>query len=259
MNKNIAIAAVQMDIVWENYEANFRKVKDFVRNVSSKVQLVVFPEMFLTGYSMKTENALSPNHDYIHALQQLAIKYQLSLCGSLKIVDNQNYFNRFYYFRKDGHVFTYDKRHLFRMANEHNYYTQGNRHIVIEEGDFAIRPFICYDLRFPVWMRNKQNEYDVILVVANWPSVRIEAWKTLLKARAIENQSYVVGVNRTGIDGNNISYNGGTCIIDFKGKVLSEVIDNSEEVLIYTINKEELLSFRNSFPAYLDSDNFQIL
>ena len=175
------------------------------------------------------------------------------------IEENGKYYNRFYYFTSSGNIYTYDKRHLFRMANEHHFYTEGKTHTTIYENNFQMAPFICYDLRFPVWMRNVNNKFDIIIVVANWPHKRIEAWDALLKARAIENQCYVVGVNRVGKDANNITYSGGTCFYDFRGKLVAKAKDFEEEIIKATFLKEELEEYRTSFPAFLDADKFIIV
>lgn len=253
------ICAVQLDIKWENYDANLARIEHFVKVHAPHADLIIFPEMFLTGFSMNTSIALEQSHEYIKQIIELSKLNHVSLCGSLMIKENSNFFNRFMYIKPTGELYTYDKRHLFRMANEHLTYTAGRKKINIEEQSFKISPFICYDLRFPVWMRNVNNEYDVCLVVANWPHARIDAWLTLLKARAIENQSYVVGVNRVGIDGNHIAYSGGTTIFDYKGNIVAQAKDNTEDCICATLKLDELRQFRQSFPAYTDADSFNIL
>jgi omega-amidase len=258
MNK-ITIAAVQMDIIWEDYEKNLAKVEKYVNQYTQQADLIVFPEMFLTGFSMNVNHAsLSHQHEYIERMQQYAINKKLSIAGSLMIEENEHYFNRFFYFHKDGKINIYNKRHLFRMASEHDFYTAGKEKILVQENNITIMPAVCYDLRFPVWLRNK-NDYDVLIVVANWPASRIDFWKKLLAARAIENQSYVIGVNRCGIDGNGIRYSGGTMIVDYKGNIISEARDNSEDSIHAVIDKPQLEQFRKEFPFYLDADDFNIL
>lgn len=253
------ICAVQLNIKWENYKENLAQVKHFVEKHAPHANLIIFPEMFLTGFSMNTDIAVTQNHDYIQQIIQLSKLYNLSICGSLMIKDNNTFFNRFIYIKSNGELYTYDKRHLFRMANEHLTYTAGHKKIIIEEQAFKISPFICYDLRFPVWIRNVNNEYDICVVVANWPHARIDAWFSLLKARAIENQSYVVGVNRVGIDGNLIIYSGGTTIFDFKGNTIAQAINNTEGCICATLKLDDLKQFRQAFPAYTDADAFNIL
>ncbi len=253
------ICAVQLNIKWEDYHENLTRVKHFIKKHASHANLIIFPEMFLTGFSMNTSIAIEQNHEYVQQIIQLSKFYNISICGSLMIKDNNAFFNRFLYIKANGDLYTYDKRHLFRMANEHLTYTAGRKRINFEEQSFKISPFICYDLRFPVWMRNENNNYDVCIVVANWPHVRIDAWLTLLKARAIENQAYVVGVNRVGIDNNQIAYSGGTTIFDFVGNIVTQAKDNTEECICATLKLNDLKQFRKSFPAYTDADTFNIV
>lgn len=255
----LKICAVQLDIKWEDYNQNLDRIKHFVEEHASHSDLIIFPEMFLTGFSMNTSIAIEQSHEYVQQIIELSKLNTVSIAGSLMIKENDAFFNRFIYIKPTGELCTYDKRHLFRMANEHLIYTAGRKKIITEEQTFKISPFICYDLRFPVWMRNINNEYDVCLVVANWPHARIDAWLTLLKARAIENQSYIVGVNRVGTDGNQIAYSGGTTIFDFKGNIITQAKNNTEECICATLTLDELRQFRQSFPAYADADSFHIL
>jgi len=216
MKSNIRIAAIQLDIAWENVSVNLQKVKYWLEKYTQKADIIVFPEMFLTGFSMNVaSNALENNATPLKELSTWASVYKIAIAGSIMIKENNHFFNRFFFFEPDGKCSTYDKRHLFKMANEDKIYTQGNKPIIFQFSDWNIKPSICYDLRFPVWLRSKNN-YDILLVVANWPQVRVDAWKKLLMARAIENQCYIVGVNRCGIDGNGIEYNGATMVVDFK-------------------------------------------
>lgn len=258
MMNNLRITAVQMNIVWEDISANMLKVKHWLEILSQNTDVIVFPEMFLSGFSMKIEkSALSPNDKTFLQLKQLAIDYQVSIAGSIMICENGKYYNRFHYFDSKGELTVYDKRHLFRMANEHLHLSYGTKQVLIQEKGFVLMPAVCYDLRFPVWLRNKDN-YDVLIVVANWPHTRIDAWKTLLMARAIENQVYVVGVNRSGIDGNGLKYSGGTMIIDYKGNILISAENNIETSISANLNLESLQNFRKEFPTYLDTDDFNM-
>jgi len=255
---NISIAAIQLDIIWENRDANLQKIQYWIEKYSSKADIIVFPEMFLTGFSMNVfSNSIENDSKTLKQLSKWANQYKIAIAGSLMIKDNERYFNRFFFFEPNGQQIMYDKRHLFRMANEHKTYASGNKSIIINYLNWSIKPSICYDLRFPVWLRNKNN-YDVLLVVANWPKTRIDAWKKLLMARAIENQCYVIGVNRCGTDGNGVKYNGATMFVDFKGNVMNEANDNSEMGILATLSYSALSDFRKEFPAYLDADEFDI-
>jgi predicted amidohydrolase len=256
---NLKICAVQLNIKWEDYDYNFKKVVNFVENYKTKADLIVFPEMFLTGFSNNTNLAIDENNYYIESLKSLATEKNVSICGSLMIKEDKCYFNRFYYFSSDGNVYKYNKRHLFRIADEDKHFCQGKSKLLIKEKQFVISPFVCYDLRFPVWMRNVNNSYDIAIIVANWPEKRIDAWNTLLKARAIENQCYVVGINRVGFDGNNIFYNGNTSVYDFNGNLLAKAEDDVESAIIAELDINKLVAFRKSFPIFLDADRFNIL
>ncbi len=259
MNK-LCITAVQMNTAWEDYEQNLANVKKYVEKYSSQSDLLVFPEMFLTGFSMNVQHlAISPQHEYILQLQQWAVNSNVSLAGSLMIKEEEHFYNRFFYFHSKGNIDCYNKRHLFRMVNEHKYYTAGKEKILIRENNFTLMPSVCYDLRFPVWLRNQNNVYDVLIIVANWPFSRIESWKKLLAARAIENQAYVIGVNRCGIDNNQILYNGNTLILDYKGDIIAQANNNTEESIQAVLDKSLLEQFRKDFPVALDADNFNLI
>lgn len=259
MKNNLSIAAIQMDLAWENTDANIKKMIFWVEQYASKAEIIVFPEMFLTGFSMNVKScSISKSHPIIDNICQVAQHYKVAIAGSIMTVEDGKYYNRFYFFQPNGLISTYDKRHLFRMANEHHFYTPGNEKKVFEFNQNVLLPTICYDLRFPVWLRNK-NQYDVLLVVANWPMSRIDAWKTLLKARAIENQCYVVAVNRCGKDDKGIEYNGSSMIIDFKGNEITSAQDHVEMGIIAKLNAFALNKYRNEFPSYMDSDSFEII
>lgn len=258
MKNNIRVAAIQMDLAWENIEANIEKMKLWVEKYANQVDIVVFPEMFLTGFSMNVEScSISPQHSSISSISQIAQKNNVAIAGSVMTVEDSSYYNRFYFFHANGTISTYNKRHLFRMANEHEYFTAGNERKLIEHRQNFIMPAICYDLRFPVWLRNN-NQYDILLIVANWPHARIEAWEKLLMARAIENQCYVVAVNRCGTDGNGIEYNGATMIIDFKGDIIDKATDFKEMGIAAELNANNLSDFKKRFASHLDADAFEI-
>jgi predicted amidohydrolase len=180
-----------------------------------------------------------------------------AIVGSLVVEEKGNYFNRLYFVKPNGEYFYYNKRHLFRMAEEDKYYTMGNSHLLVEYKGWKILPLVCYDLRFPVWSRNNIN-YDLLIYVANWPERRNQAWKTLLKARAIENLSYTLGVNRIGNDGNGVYHSGDSALIDYKGNKISKTKAHEENLETLKISRKELLAFRQKFPAHQDADSFSI-
>lgn len=250
------IYALQMDIA-STRDENLLKIESYLESCKKDCDILVLPEMFTTGFSMDSEN-ISEQHD-THSLpfmRDLANRYSCAICGSIATKDGDNYYNRFYFVEPDGKVSYYDKHHLFRMASEHNHYSYGDKRVIVEYKGVRILLQVCYDLRFPVWSRNR-GDYDVILYVASWPTPRVKAWNKLLDARAIENLAYVIGVNRVG-DFEGINYVGGTHIIDFKGEKLVSAADSAEQLISYKIDLEALKRFREVFPAHLDSDNFEI-
>jgi len=258
------IAVIQTDIIWENPNNNYNNIQEKLNGINNKkVDLIILPEMFSTGFSMDSEKISEKNKGKTFSwMKNLAQDKGISIIGSVATKDKGKYFNRLYYINSLGDYKHYDKRHLFRMANEHKHYSMGNERTIIRLKDFNICPLICYDLRFPVFSRNtfikSSFKYDCLIYVANWPKARVSAWTSLLKARAIENQVYVIGVNRVGMDGNGIEYNGKSRIYDFKGDRIDSFQDNTQQVQIIDINKAELNSFRTKFPAHLDADGFEI-
>ena len=262
--QDLSVTLVQTETVWHDPGANLLNIEALLGSPSaSKTDVIVLPEMFTTGFTMSSsEIAETMQGETIKWMTRIAAKYNAALCGSIVIKEDANYYNRFIWAAPDGAVLYYDKRHLFRMANEHNYYTSGSENLTIEFRGWKIRPAVCYDLRFPVWARNKMEhsefEYDLLIYVANWPEARITAWDTLLKARAIENHAYCVGVNRTGSDSNGVEYNGHSAACDPKGNTL---LPESTEVCVKTcvLEYDSLQHYRNQFPAQLDADNFKII
>lgn len=254
---NITISAIQADLVWENKAANLQKFEALAETIPF-TDLIVLPEMFSTGFSMNG-SILAETMDGITVewMKKLAAKKNAAICGSVIIANQGHFFNRFIFAEPNGKLSHYDKRHLFTMGNESDFYTAGNQRIIISYRGFRILPLICYDLRFPVWSRN-QNDYDLLIYTANWPAPRRHAWKTLLQARAIENQSYLIAVNRTGEDANGIRYCGDSLIIDAKGKITAQLPDNHEGVITETFSLESLQQFRKKFPVLNDADVFSI-
>ena len=252
------VAAIQADLVWENKAANLSKFEHFFERLASGTQLVFLPEMFSSGFTMQSEKmAETDDGDTVNWMCQMAQKYNLAITGSIIIKENNQYFNRLFFVSPNGVVSSYDKRHLFRMGQENNYYSAGKENVLIEYNGLKLKTQICYDLRFPVWNRNTQN-CDVLYFVANWPERRIEHWRALLKARAIENQCYVIGVNRVGEDGNGVNHNGASAVYDALGNCIKESVDK-EEILYANLDLEALALYRDNFPAWKDADNFNVL
>lgn len=252
----LTVTLIQTELVWESPEEN-RSHFDHLLNTGLDTDLIVLPEMFSTGFSMDSATlAESMDGPTVNWMRNKAALLGATLCGSLIIEDGDRYFNRFLWVRADGIIQHYDKRHLFRMSTENNHYSAGNEKLVVELQGFRICPQICYDLRFPVWSRN-DGEVDLLLYVANWPQVRREHWIALLKARAIENLCYVVGVNRIGTDGNGISYSGDSLAWDYNGVSLLEMA-SATDIASVTLDKNALAEYRNQFPAYLDADKYTI-
>jgi len=257
--QDLNICLVQSDIFWENPEKNRKWIEEQIQNI--KTDLIVLPEMFTTGFSMQSEKlAENTLGETLAWMQKMSYQSKAVILGSLIVSENQDYFNRLLVVFPDGHFLHYDKRHLFRMAKEHKYFSSGSESIIFEWKDWKIKPLICYDLRFPVWSRNKietSEEYHLLIYVANWPEKRIHHWKRLIQARAIENLSYAVGVNRTGVDDNGIIYNGQSFVADFHGEMITEL--TTEAKIIQTqLSSETLRTYRRAFPAYLDADDFTI-
>jgi len=251
-------ALVQTSLHWENPTANLAMLEEKIAAMEQSVDLIVLPEMFTTGFTMNPAAVAEPmNLTTFKWMRQMAAQTGAVVTGSYVVREGQHYYNRLLWMQPDGEFDSYDKRHLFRMAKEHESYMGGTQRIIKEWKGWRICPLICYDLRFPVWARNVNLEYDLLLYVANWPSVRRQVWNTLLQARAIENLSYVIGVNRVGEDANGIPYAGDSALIDFKGEIL---LRKSEEegIFVYTLQKEPLMAFRERFPAHLDADEFSI-
>jgi len=256
--ENLRISLVQSDIVWEDKSKNLENYSRLLHGIAGKTDLAVLPEMFSTGFSMQCKHLAETNNGKtISTVKDWAADFNLAVSGSfLAKDDSNNIYNRGFFITPEGDSYFYDKRHLFRMGNEHETFKAGKKQLIVPYKDWNINLIICYDLRFPVWSRNVDNAYDLILCVANWPEARNDAWEILLKARAIENQAYVCGVNRTGVDGNGLKHKGNSLLIDFKGKVLSEYIPDKITVNTYSINKEQLENFRQKFPTWKDADKF---
>jgi predicted amidohydrolase len=250
------IVLLQTDIKWQEPEINRTQAKKLI-DTSARADLYILPEMFTTGFCMTPEGvAEKANTLTLKWMQSIAKEQNAAIAGSVPTEENGSYYNRFYFVKPDGNYSTYDKRHLFTFAGEDNEYAAGKERIIVEHAGFRILLQICYDLRFPVFSRNK-GDYDMIIYVANWPTVRLEAWNALLKARAIENVCYVAAVNRTGDDPTN-RYSGGTALIDFMGRNIVSA-GKGEEAICGEIDKQALEDFRKKFPALHDADKFKMI
>lgn len=272
---NLTISLIQTRLHWEDKPANLQMLEEKIMRIAKKTEIVVLPEMFSTGFSMRPEElAETMEGETVQWMKRIAAQKKVILTGSVIIkeeaADGQvNYFNRLIWMLPNGQYGVYDKRHRFAYAGEDDHYTAGNKRLIASVKGWKINLLVCYDLRFPVWARQSppqlrergpgaEMEYDVLIYVANWPERRIHAWKTLLQARAIENQCYVVGVNRVGDDGNNIRYSGESMIIDPLGEVLYTKKDE-EDICTITLEKTHLDSVRDKFPFWKDADAFMII
>jgi len=258
---HLRVTAIQSDLAWHDAPANRQRFEKLLQPLAGLTDLIVLPEMFTTGFTMAAEQvAESANGPTVDWLRKMAASVNATITGSIVTQEGSSYFNRLIWMRPDGTHASYDKRHLFRMAQEHQHFAAGHERIVVDIDGWKICPLVCYDLRFPVWSRNRLGSaggYDVLIYVANWPERRRYAWQTLLRARAIENLSYCVGVNRVGRDGQGIDYKGDSAVIDFLGQPLTKASED-EFVATATLERTVLDSFRAKFPAHLDADAFEV-
>ncbi len=258
MDNSLTVCLVQTDIAWENPQANLDRIENVIRDMTAETDLIILPEMFSTGFSMNSRSLAQPaDGPTVSALQAWAREYDTAFAGSFIAVDNGKYFNRGFFITPDD-CFFYDKRHLFRMSPEPDFFDSGNKQLIVAYKGWNISLQICYDLRFPVWTRNVDNAYDLQIFVASWPKVRRNAWDTLLRARAIENSAFVAGVNRVGTDPNGIIYDGGSVMIDMKGQTIAQTEDGKEMLIRTTLLKSDLDRFRQRFPSWMDADRFTI-
>jgi len=262
----LTITLIQTKLYWENKSANLRMLEEKISSIPQKTEIVVLPEMFSTGFSMKPELlAETMDGETVSWMKEMSAKNGVIITGSLIIRDNEKFYNRLIWMLPNGQYGYYDKRHLFGFAHEDEHYHAGEKRLIASVKGWKINLLVCYDLRFPVWARQQAKkegeslvpEYDLMIYVANWPERRNHAWKTLLCARAIENQSYVVGVNRVGKDGNDIYHSGDSMVIDPLGEVLYHTADD-EDIFTLTLEKENLDNVRNKFPFWKDGDQFRI-
>lgn len=284
--KNLIITIIQSNLYWEDKQKNLGMFSQKIASISEITDLIILPEMFTTGFSMQAEKFAEKMHfdsaqcdnQTLNWMKEKAKEKNCVVTGSFMCEENGKFYNRLVWMKADGTFSVYDKRHLFSMGNEDDHYTVGTKKIIEEIKGWKISPLICYDLRFPIWSRNKLGvrsrelgekntplsvlrspDYDLLIYIANWPECRSHPWKTLLLARAIENQSYVVGLNRIGNDGNDISHSGDSVVINAKGEVISKTKAKEESIETISISYDELMEFRKAFPVIDDSDNFQII
>ncbi|MFT5892335.1 MAG: omega-amidase [Dokdonia sp.] len=255
MTETLHIAIIQTHLVWENAVANRTNLDTLLHQVSDEVQLVILPEMFTTGFSMNPVTlAESMEGPTVMWLKNWAQQKKIAICGSIIISENNNYYNRFLFVKPNGDITYYDKRHRFMMAGEGELYTAGEDSVLIEYQGWKLFPQICYDLRFPVFARNTVD-YDAVIYVANWPKPRVGAWDALLKARAIENMSYVIGVNRIGLDGNGLEYVGHSGVYNVLGDEVA-FAKAEEKIITSILSKDHIITTRQKLPFLEDRDLF---
>jgi omega-amidase len=262
--QDLKITLIQSDLHWEDVDANLSMFEEKIWSIGRSTDVIVLPEMFTTGFTMSAHKlGEHMNMKTFKWMKQMADQTGALILGSYIVKVHDRYYNRLLWMEPGGSYKTYDKRHLFRMAQEHKTYSAGESLLIGTWKGWKICPLICYDLRFPVWSRNRYKaeedtlSYDVAIYVANWPAARIDAWDTLLKARAIENQSYVVGLNRIGQDGTGVEHNGHSAVISPKGEA---IFSNDGEDIVHTleVNSNSLHAFRDRFPVHLDADDFTL-
>lgn len=251
----LQVAVLQTALVWQDAAANRRQLAQQLQQISA--DLIVLPEMFSSGFSMQSDVIAEPEGETLDWLKQQAAQCGAALCGSVATRTERGCVNRCYFVTPDGSISYYDKKHLFRMAGEHQAYVAGEQRVVVQYRGWRLLLQVCYDLRFPVFSRNR-NDYDVALYVANWPAARAHAWRTLLQARAIENQAFVLGCNRVGTDGNGVDYSGDSLIVDYLGQTQAELAPNQPGVLMTALDLTALNQYRQQFPAALDADIFAL-
>ena len=258
MSNELHVVGIQADLFWENPSKNRASFEEKINGLPENTDLIVLPEMFTTGFTMNPQKvAEKMDGPSVSWMQKIALQKQVAITGSLVIEQNQNYYNRLVFVHPSGTIESYDKKHSFTLAGEDKVYTAGNQKLIVRYKGWRICPLICYDLRFPVWARNTEN-YDVLIFMANWPVTRIKAWETLLKARAIENMSYVIGINRTGLDKNKYEYSGNSLIVDFLGEELSNLQKNKIGLVTAVISKTNQNEIRKKLGFLNDKDAFEI-
>jgi predicted amidohydrolase len=261
--QDLNIALIQSSLIWEDAKANLRNFDHKLKEITPDTDLVMLPEMFNTGFSINPNKiAERPDGRSFNWLRRKAAELNCVVTGSILTEVDGCYYNRMYWMHPDGSFDTYDKRHLFRLGEEFKVFTAGAHRKIFEVKGWKVLPLICYDLRFPVWIKNRyldgSYEYDLIVCVANWPAVRQYAWKQLIIARAIENQAYAAAVNRVGADGNGFAHTGDSAITDPQGFIISQAQPEKEQIITASLSSNELQQFRRQFTIGLDWDEFEM-
>lgn len=256
MQNTLTVAVLQSHLYWENPMQNRKHFEAQINAITKPVDVLILPEMFTTGFTMQPELvAETMSGETVRWMQSMAANANAALVGSICSKENNTYYNRLLFVEPSGQIHTYDKRHTFTLAGEDKVYTAGKKRLIVNYKGWKICPLICYDLRFPVWSRNT-NDYDLLIYVANWPKVRVDAWSALLKARAIENMSYCIGVNRVGLDANNYEYNGASAILDCLGKTIEDL--KGQSIAVATLNKAHQDKIRKKLQFLNDKDGFSL-
>ena len=257
MKKQISVCQVQPNLIWENIDANLEMIEGMIEPLTSKIDLIMLPETFSTGFTMQSKlYAEGEDGKAVEWMKRLSREKQSYVTGSIILRDGDDIFNRLYWISPEGIEGHYNKRHLFRMGREHQHFVSGKERPVFKLAGFRFLPQICYDLRFPVFCRNRED-YDVLFYVANWPARRQHVWDTLLLARAIENQSYVLGTSRVGVDGEGVDHAGGTCTVDPMGNLIHRM-DDQPRIQTSLLDLNAVSDFRKKFPVWKDADRFKI-
>ena len=259
MQDTLKIAIIQSDLVWENPKENRDRFTKKMTSITMPIDVILLPEMFTSGFTMNPENVFETIQGQTIAwMKKTANEKQAAIGGSLVIKENDVFYNRFVFVKPNGSIETYDKRHTFTLAGEDRVYKAGTKKVVFDFKGWKLCPLVCYDLRFPVWSRNVEN-YDVLMYVANWPKPRINAWDALLKARAIENMCYCIGVNRVGLDTNNHEYSGHSAVYNGLGNLLTSLKNNEEGIEIVSLEKNHVSTIRNKLKFLDDRDPFTVM
>ncbi len=255
----LRVALIQTDIAWEDKPTNLSRCDAALASLAGRCDVAVLPEMFTTGFSMNVKGlAELVDGDTITTVKRWAREYGMAIAGSYMARDERGCFNRAFFITSEGEAYYYDKKHLFRMGEEGLHFLPGNERPIIHYKGWNILLLVCYDLRFPVWCRNVDNQYDLLLFVANWPQARAHAWRSLLVARAIENAAYVCGVNRVGQDAHALVYQGDTMAVGVKGNILAETEPMIPQTIQVELSRSDLHAFRQKFPVWKDADTFTL-
>jgi predicted amidohydrolase len=258
MSNTLQVALIQTHLVWENPIQNRNLLSEKIETLPEAIDIIVLPEMFTTGFTMNAAQlAETMQGDTVNWMQTIAKQRKVAITGSIIISEHNHFYNRLVFVHPDGKIDTYDKRHTFTLAGEDKVFASGAEKKIIHYKGWKLCPMVCYDLRFPVWARNVEA-YDVLFYVANWPNVRVQAWDTLLKARAIENMAYCIGVNRVGLDGNNHEYSGHSAVYDVLGNRIDHIPFDKEAIEIVTLHKSEIETYRQKLNFLGDMDGFTL-